>query len=217
MNAKGSPCWWQMGENYFFATQSLANLEPTNIKYRIDNAFHMLRHFEGMDEQLQTNLLRAGHVEKNIQAELALPGSRFFANFALDIQGLLNRICLYPSVILETGDRNIQLNGQVSPADFPNGIGTRAVVHVDELSASERAAIFLRKNRGLDLLHLQVIKVPPTWEFTLVLRPTQQGHVFITAFPGSPALPLPQHRLGRKRQEECKAFWDKHVFLVEAG
>ncbi len=206
-----------MGENYFFATQSLANLEPTNIKYRIDNAFHMLRHFEGMDEQLQTNLLRAGHVEKNIQAELALPGSRFFANFALDIQGLLNRICLYPSVILETGDRNIQLNGQVSPADFPNGIGTKAVLHVDELSASQRAAIFLRKNRGLDLLHLQVDKVPPTWEFTLVLRPTQQGHVFITAFPGSPALPLPQHRLGRKRQEECKAFWDKHVFLVEAG
>ncbi len=206
-----------MGENHFFAIQSLANLEPTNIKYRIDNAFHMLRHFEGMDEQLQTNLLRAGHVEKNIQAELALPGSRFFANFALDIQGLLNRICLYPSVILETGDRNIQLNGQVSPADFPNGIGTKAVLHVDELSASQRAAIFLRKNRGLDLLHLQVDKVPPTWEFTLVLRPTQQGHVFITAFPGSPALPLPQHRLGRKRQEECKAFWDKHVFLVEAG
>lgn len=206
-----------MGENYFFATQSLANLEPTNIKYRIDNAFHMLRHFEGMDEQLQTNLLRAGHVEKNIQAELALPGSRFFSNFALDIPGLLNRICHYPSVILETGDRNIQLNGQVSPADFPNGIGTKAVLHVDELSASQRAAIFLRKNRGLDLLHLQVDKVPPTWEFTLVLRPTQQGHVFITAFPGSPALPLPQHRLGRKRQEECKAFWDKHVFLVEAG
>ena len=212
-----SPCWWRMGENYFFDYQSQANLEPTNIKYRIDNAFHMLRHFEGMDEQLQANLLRAGHVEKNIQAELTLPGSRFFATFASDIPGLLNRICLYPSVILETGDRNIQLNGQVSSIDFPKGIGTKAVLHVDELSASQRAAIFLRKNRGLDLLHLQVDKVPPTWEFTLVLRPTQQGHVFITAFPGPPALPLPQHRLGRKRQEECKAFWDKHVFLVEAG
>ena len=192
-------------------------LDLKTIQFNSQSAFHMLRHFEGMDEQLQTNLLRAGHVEKNIQAELTLPGSRFFSNFALDIPGLLNRICLYPSVILETGDRNIQLNGQVSPADFPNGIGTKAVLHVDELSASQRAAIFLRKNRGLDLLHLQVDKVPPTWEFTLVLRPTQQGHVFITAFPGSPALPLPQHRLGRKRQEECKAFWDKHVFLVEAG
>jgi hypothetical protein len=162
-------------------------------------------------------LLRAGHVEKNIQAALTLPGSRFFANFALDISGLLNRIGQYPFVLLETEDRNIQLNGQVPPADFPNGIGSRAVVPVDELSASQRAGIFLRKNRGLDLLHLHVDKIPPTWEFTLVLRPTQQGHVFITAFPGPPALPLPQHRFSRKKQEEYRAFWDAHVFLVEAG
>ena len=206
-----------MGENYFFAIQSLADLEPKNIKYRIDNAFHMLRHFEGMEEQLRTSLLKAGYVEKAIKEALALPGSRFFTNFALDIQGLLNRICHYPFVLLETEDRNIQLNGQVPPKDFPNGIGTRAVVPVDELPASERAGIFLQKNRGLDLLHLQVDKLPPTWEFTLVLRPTQQGHVFITAFPGPPALPLPQHRFSRKRYDECKAFWDAHVFLVEAG
>lgn len=206
-----------MGENHFFAIQSQADLEPTKIKYRLDNAFHMLRHFEGMDEQLQSNLLRAGHVEKTIQAALTLPGSRFFSNFALDIPGLLNRICHYSYVVLETGDRNIQLNGQVPSTDFPNGIGTRAVVHMDELTARERAGIFLQKNRGLDLLHLQVDKISPTWEFTLVLRPTQQGHVFITAFPGAPALPLPQHRFSRKRHDECKAFWDAHVFLVEAG
>lgn len=192
-------------------------MEPTKIKYRIDNAFHMLRHFEGMDEQLQANLLKAGYVEKAIKEALALPGSRFFTNFALDIPGLLNRICHYPFVLLETEDRNIQLNGHVPPTDFPDGIGTRAVVPVDELTALQRAGIFLRKNRGLDLLHLQVDKIPPTWEFTLVLRPTQQGHVFITAFPGSPAMPLPQHRFSRKKQEEYRAFWDKHIFLVEAG
>lgn len=177
----------------------------------------MLRHFEGMDEQLQTSLLKAGYVQKSIHAALTLPGSRFFSNFASDIPGLLYRIYQYPFIQLETGDRNIQLNGQVPPTDFPNGIGTKAVVHVDELSAVERAGIFLKKNRGLDLLHLQVDKIPTTWEFTLVLRPTQQGHVFITAFPGPPALPLPHHRLGRKRQQECRAFWDAHVFLVEAG
>lgn len=175
----------------------------------------MLRHFEGMDDQLQSSLLKAGYVEKAFRAALTLPGSRFFSNFALDIPGLLEKICHYPFIQLETGDRNIQLNGQVPPTDFPNGIGTRAVLHVDELSARERAGIFLKKNRGLDLLHLQVDKIPVTWEFTLVVRPTQQGHVFITAFPGSPALPLPEHRLGRKRQEECKAFWEAHVFLVQ--
>lgn len=192
-------------------------LEPTKIKYRIDNDFHMLRHFERMDEQLQLNLLRAGYIERAIKAELKLPGSRFFASFAMDIPGLLDRICQYPFNLLETVDRIVQLNGQVPSTDFPNGIGTKAVVHFDELSASERAGIFLQKNRGLDLLHLQVDKIPPTWEFTLVLRPTQQGHVFITAFPGPPALPLPHHRLGRKRQDECRAFWAEHVFLVEAG
>lgn len=206
-----------MGENHLFAVQSLADLEPTKIKYRIDNAFHMLRHFEGVDEQLHASLLKAGHVEKAIQATLTLPGSRFFANFASDIPGLLNQLFQYPFVVLETGDRNIQLNGQVSRTDFPDGIGTKGVINMDELSETQRAGIFLKKNRGLDLLHLQVDGIPPTWEFTLVLRPTQQGHVFITAFPGPPAMPLPQRRLGRKRQEECKAFWDRHVFLVEVG
>lgn len=195
----------------------MADLEPTKIKYRIDNAFHMLRHFEGMNQELRLNMLKAGHVEKTIQAALTLPGSRFFSNFALDIPGLLNRVFHYPFMMLETGDRNIQLNGQVPTTDFPNGIGARAVMPVDELSPTERAGIFLQKNRGLDLLHLQVDKIPPTWEFTLVLRPTQQGHVFITAFPGPPALPLPQQRFSRKRYDECKAFWDAHVFLVEAG
>lgn len=206
-----------MGENHLFAVQSLADLEPTKIKYRIDNAFHMLRHFEEVDEQLHASLLKAGHVEKAIQAALTLPGSRFFANFASDIPGLLNQLFQYPFVVLETGDRNIQLNGQVSRTDFPDGIGTKGVINMDELSDAQRAGIFLKKNRGLDLLHLQVDGIPPTWEFNLVLRPTQQGHVFITAFPGPPAMPLPQRRLGRKRQEECKAFWDRHVFLVEAG
>lgn len=206
-----------MSENHLFAVHSLTNLEPTKIKYRIDNAFHMLRHFERVEDQLQDSLMKAGHVEKTIQAALTLPGSRFFADFALDIPGLLNQTLQYPFVVLETGDRNIQLNGKVPSEDFPNGIGTKGVIHIDELTDSERGRIFLRKNRGLDLLHLPVDKIPPTWEFTLVLRPTQQGHVFITAFPGPPAMPLPQRRLGRKRQEECKAFWDRHVFLVEVG
>jgi hypothetical protein len=136
-------------------------LESTNIKYRIDNAFHMLRHFEGMDEQLQANLLRAGHVEKNIQAALTLPGSRFFSEFASDIPGLLNRVFHYPFVLLETEDRNIQLNGHVPPTDFPNGIGTRAVLPVDELTASQRAGIFIRKNRALICFILKWIRFRP--------------------------------------------------------
>jgi hypothetical protein len=102
-----------MGENHLFAVQSLANLEPTKIKYRIDNAFHMLRHFERVDEQLQANLLRAGHVEKAIQGALTLPGSRFFANFA----SASSSRALSSLTAFINGNTNISFDTPCKPSD----------------------------------------------------------------------------------------------------
>ncbi len=188
-------------------------LEANNIKYTLVNQMHMLRHFEGLADGLEERLLRAGYTAKGIKRELTEPGSRFFPVFAQDIPSLLEKVFKYPYKEILGDNGNLLLHGTADSADFPNGIGSRAVLPVAEIPLENRNRIFIRRNRGIDLLHLEVDEIPPTWEYTLVLRPTNNGHVFITAFPGPPSMPLPDHRLKKPIYEQCRVYWQNHLFL----
>jgi hypothetical protein len=187
-----------------------------SIKYTLANQMHMLRHFEGLDDGLQASLLKAGYSAKGIEKELAEPGSRFFPAFARDIPSLLERVFQHPCKKIPGDNGNLLLHGAVGQAEFPNGIGTRAVLPLAAVPLADRNRISSRRNRGIDLLHLEVVEIPSTTEFTLVLRPTNNGHVFITAFPGPPSMPLPHHRLKKPIYAQCKAYWQNHVFLYGA-
>lgn len=191
-------------------------LNANNIKYTLANQMHMLRHFEGLSDALDASLLRAGYTAKGIKKELTEPGSRFFRTFAADIPSLLERVFQYPLKEIPGDNGNLLLHGVVDRTDFPNGIGSSGVLPLTGIPSEEKSRIFIRRNRGIDLLHLEVEKVPSTHEFTLVLRPTNHGHVFITAFPGPPSMPLPNHRLKKPIYEQCKAYWQNHVFLIRA-
>lgn len=206
------------GESHYPPKDILSNamLNANNIKYTLVNQMHMLRHFEGLSDALDASLLRAGYSAKGIQKELNEPGSRFFARFAQDIPSLLESIFKHPCKELPGDNGNLLLHGAADPIEFPNGIGTRAVLPVMAIPPTDRDRISIRRNRGIDLLHLEVDEIPSTAEFTLVLRPTNHGHVFITAFPGPPSMPLPHHRLKKPIYEQCKAYWQNHVFLYRA-
>lgn len=195
---------------------SKAMLNANNIKYTLVNQLHMLRHFEGLSDALDASLLRAGYSAKGIQKELTEPGSRFFATFAQDIPALLERIFQYPLKEIPGDNGNLLLHGVAAHIEFPHCIGTRAVLPLASIPPTDRNRISSRRNRGIDLLHLEVEEIPSTAEFTLVLRPTNHGHVFITAFPGPPSMPLPHHRLKKPIYEQCKAYWQNHVFLYRA-
>lgn len=190
-------------------------LDACSIKYTLVNQLHMLRHFEGLSDALVASLLRAGYSEKNIKKELTEPGSRFFARFAQDIPALLESIFKNPCKEIPGDNGNLLLHGVADHSEFPNGIGTRAVLPVAAIPPTDRDRISIRRNRGIDLLHLDVDEIPSTMEFTLVLRPTNHGHVFITAFPGPPSMPLPHHRLKNPIYAQCMAYWQNHVFLYK--
>jgi hypothetical protein len=108
----------------------------------------MLRHFETIDDNMQEKLLSNGYGISQIQQEISLPGSKFFSNFANDINQLLEKLLQHPYQ-KSTGINGNHIIETVIPIDkYPNGIGTKGVVSLDEISSDQQTKIFYEKNRN---------------------------------------------------------------------
>jgi hypothetical protein len=173
----------------------------------------MLRHFESVDDLTMEQFLNNGYSQEQIQQELSLTGSKFFSHFANDIKELLEKVLKHPY------EKSIGINGNhiieaLLPIDaYPNGIGTKAVVSLADISKENQADIFYEKNRNYSLAHLLVDNLPVTNQCTLILRPNTEGYTFISAFSGASAMPIPDYKMTNAQFDACKTFWDKHVFL----
>ena len=188
-------------------------IELQSIKFTPQSQFHMLRHFESVDDATLQLLLNNGYTQNQIQQELSLPGSKFFSHFAHDINELLEKILQHPYQ-KSTGINGNHIIESVLPiGEYPNGIGTKAVVSIDDISSAQKAQIFKEKNRNYSLAHLLVDSLPVTNQCTLILKPIPEGYAFITAFSGESAMPIPEFKMSKSQFDACKAFWDEHVFL----
>jgi hypothetical protein len=173
----------------------------------------MLRHFESVDDAILQQLLNNGYTQNQIHQELSLTGSKFFSHFAKDINELLEKILQHPYQ-KSTGINGNHIIESTLPIDeYPNGIGTKAVLSIDDISSAQQSQIFHEKNRNYKLAHLLVDTLPITNQCTLILKPISEGYAFITAFSGESAMPIPEFKMSKKQFETCKAYWDGHVFL----
>jgi hypothetical protein len=173
----------------------------------------MLRHFETIDSVTQEKLLSNGYSLSQIQQELSLPGSKFFTHFANDINELLEKVLQYPYQKSTGINGNHIIESELPIADFPDGIGTKAVVALNEISKEQQVEIIYEKNRNFSLAHLLVEYFPITNQCTLILKPIPEGYTFITAFSGASAMPIPDYKMKKAQFEACKAYWDQHVFF----
>ena len=188
-------------------------IEIQSINFTPQSQFHMLRHFDSVDDATIQLLLNKGYTQNQIQQEFSLPGSKFFSHFANDIKELLEKILQHPYQ-KSTGINGNHIIESTLPIDeYPNGIGTKAVVSLAEISSAQKAQIFIEKNRNYALAHLLVDTFPFTNQCTLILKPISKGYAFITAFSGESAMPIPEFKMSKSQFEACKAFWDGHVFL----
>jgi hypothetical protein len=87
------------------------------------------------------------------------------------------------------------------------------VVPINEISADQKSQIFYEKNRNFPLSLLLVDVLPVTNQCTLILKPSVDGYVFISAFSGESAMPIPDYKMTKAQFDACKNFWDQHVFL----
>ncbi len=188
-------------------------IEFHSIQYNLKSEFHMIRHFETIDDGMQEKFLSNGYGISQIQQELSLTGSKFFSHFANDIKELLEKVLHYPYRKSTGINGNHIIESEMPTTEFPNGIGTKGVVSLDEISSDQQTQIFYDKNRGFPLAHLLVDELPVTNQCTLILKPSVDGYFFISAFSGASAMPIPDYKMTNAQFDACKAFWDRHVFL----
>ena len=188
-------------------------IDIQSIQYNLQSEFHMLRHFETIDNAIQEKLLLNGYELTQIQQELSLPGSKFFSHFANDIKELLEKVLNHPYRKSTGINGNHIIESEMPTTEYPNGIGTKAVVSLDEISKDQQAQIFYEKNRGFPLAHLVVDVLPITNQCTLILKPIPEGYAFISAFSGESAMPIPDFKMTNEQFDACKVYWDRHVFL----
>ncbi len=188
-------------------------IDIKSIQFNLKSEFHMLRHFESAAPEVCTTLINEGYTQKDIDIELSLVGSKFNVAFATNINSLLDRFqhYFYNETIGMNG--NSILECKVPLSDFPNGIGTQAVIPIQDIPENERRVIYLKKTRDVELLHYKVPIFPITNVCTLILKPVKSGWLFISAFPGAPAMPIPISAMDLALYASCKKYWDNHVFL----
>ncbi|MBM3455388.1 MAG: hypothetical protein FJX80_09600 [Bacteroidetes bacterium] len=187
----------------------------SQIIHNLESAYHMLRHFECLPFVLEEKLITKGYSKADIKVSLEAPGSRFSLNFAQTIEDMLDRLFIDSSYKKVEGiNENLLIHAIVTPEKCIGEVGTCGVIAIDSLEEAMRAKIYRKKNRGVELWHLDVEKLPKTNNFTVILKPSEENFIFITAFPGPPAMPLPNHKMPLNIFKFCSKFWDSHVFLT---
>ena len=188
-------------------------IEIEFIKYNLHSQFHMIRHFESVDDDILKLLLNNSYTQNQIQQELALPGSKFFSHFAKDIKELLENVLKYPYIKSTGINGNHIIEISIPQNEYPDGIGTKGVVSINEISSEQKPRIFYEKNRNFPLAHLLVDTLPLTNNCTLILKPIPEGYAFISAFSGDSAMPIPDYKMSKSQFDACKTFWEGYVFL----
>lgn len=192
-------------------------MDISKISYNDHTLFHMLRHFECINENARQCLLLRGYSHAQIDANLAIPGSKFHSHFATDLKTLVAQFEGREIVQINSLGKYDEYEISFNPSEFAQGIGTRALVHFNELESIGATRIIEKPNRGLLLKHAFVQSIPNDWELTFVLKHQQNYELLITAFPGKPTLPFPKLGLKKELFESRSKFWEEHIFLEIGG
>lgn len=183
------------------------------ITYNDHTLFHLLRHFYSINESARDCLLIRGYSEEQINLNLVLPGSKFHPHFASDIRSLMSRIDqkMIADSFLQNGYMHYVFDFEKQ--EFSNGVGDLGVLDMEAVKKIALREPYLKNNRGMELWHAQVPNKPSCWVMTLVVKQQSSSDFLITAFPGLPAMPIPQLKMEAALLEQCESFWRDHVFL----
>ena len=188
-------------------------MQASEILFDLNTEFHMLRHFEDPDQNIIRSLVKNGYKDNEIQNEINFISSRFFKSFASNISELLSQLFKFNYNISDGVNGNLVLEFSASTEKFPYGIGTNCIIQKKTLTAEVIDRIYYLTNRDYTLAHLDVLKLPITISSSVILKNVDSKFIFVTAFPGLAAMPIPDSKMAKELFILCQNFWDEHVFL----
>lgn len=188
-------------------------MDKLQLTYNDRTLFHLLRHLSAINENALACLLKRGYDLSDIEKGLQLPGSKFHASFATDIKSLLAHCdeSLIQDSTFQNGYQHYIF--QFDGFKYPKGIGTVGIISLEALKSVTTEKPFMKENRGLQLLHARVKQMPVTNTMTLVIKQQQSSDFLITAFPGTPALPIPKVTMNADVYAQSLKYWSGQVFL----
>jgi len=181
--------------------------------------FHILRHFKKIDEGYRKVLKSlTDYTDEDINAQLAIVGSKFYSEFAQNPIQLLKKIKAHQNfktqyIINNKGDRKvIKLFFKVE--DYPEGIANDSLLLIDELSSENKKKLQIKDRNGFLINHIKLKIYKPSWHLNIVL--SMEGKpMIITIFPGKEAPSFPNPKTQEASDlKESKHFWKKHAFII---
>ena len=184
------------------------------MKYVIndDRLFHLLRHFESIDNNCFNKCTQNGYTNEQINGALKASGSLFFSSFCTSP-------CQLPIVFssLKPVTTKLQENGfyaiKFISIDY---LGTNGLIPISTLNDLEKKNIYLQKRGGIEINVINGIEAQKTHEAHIIAKRelNTDKYEIITCFPGSLSPPFPNYIKDSQERENSEKFWKKHV-LVE--
>lgn len=181
--------------------------EQKRNEISIQQAFYLLKHFEVITENDFSLLLKNDKTASEINSQLQIIGSKFNSNF-----------CRSPfelSLKLSEGMEVrsiIQSNGRIAKEfEYDMVVGADNLISIDKLSQLEQQSIVIEKRGDWEV---KVVKLTQNISTNLLTAIYSEDGKIITCFPGQYAPPFPRLDLTQAENEQSRAFWDTHAFIV---
>lgn len=167
-----------------------------NYTLSADSLFHCSRHFSKLCTSEKAKIEASGRTAAEINAMLARPGSKFFADSVAEVVEAILR----NAVKTENVDSKVVVH-----ATFRQPVGLTGILSDNELTDSMRAGIREDKRGPYTVRTVPCATMSPTREAHLVMDALT--HSVITLFPGCYAPAIPSEGWS------ASPFWSTHYFI----
>lgn len=188
-------------------------MDVQHLSYNDRTLFHMLRHFETINDQARNCLIQRGYTQEAIDQGLAMPGSKFHKAFATDLKTLCENFEGIKFNNPTIQGKYLEYSCHFELEAFPDGIGKKGIISLKEVKQGASVKIVQKLNRGILLNHAYVRNIANEWNVTLVIKPQRNYNLLITAFPGDATLPVPKRDMNKTDWELSIKYWEQHCFL----
>ncbi len=188
-----------------------------SLQFPFTAQFHILRHFGQVDKKYRMELkTNTSFTDEDINKQLAISGSKFYPEFAINPVQLWEKIQKHQDFIII--DDKIWKNGKAEiilffkQEDYPQGIANDSLLRIDELLAEQKEQLQKEDRNGFLVNYIKLDKSNPTWQVNVILRKNTEIQL-ITIFPGifAPAFHNPKQQ-GKAEWIESKRFWEQYAF-----
>ncbi len=191
------------------------DLNYPDYTFNLDRQFHCLRHFsfEGNEQLRRLAAKFPSYSTSQIQQELNLIGSKFYADFAQEPLDILKQLKKASQTQNPIENNKTLIQFAFSKVDFPNGIGNSALLPLSELDEAQQARKYKVKRGDFEVWTCEVVRLPTTNVLSIITMEKAGVFDIITLFPGdyAPAFPRGTSEL----DEQNRMFWEGHCLLRE--